>query len=203
MNDLLVPFILAFFPNWDENSIPINEDGTQCDYKSYIPLIFWCFDSMLKLTNHKNTLQYVTVMCKNHSININKIINKVSPIVKIWMKKNNLNDYSWLYSDFVLLFKRAFQNIWLIWFQFIISDFSNEFFDYFVASLILITFSQITTIPNINIPSIMDAFPRILETIDYHLLGIYGLYIYNNYKINLNLFENNNNKNYIYKFLEF
>ena len=110
MNDLFVPILLAYMPDWDENGDPIDKDGKVVDYKSYMPEIFWCFDSMLRNTDHLSFLSSVTEHCQGEAEIVHQILSQISPIAAIWMKRNNLSELLWCYSDFVLLFKRSFED---------------------------------------------------------------------------------------------
>jgi hypothetical protein len=115
MNDLFVPILLAFYPNWDSNGNPIDNEGNIVDLEPKIPLFFFIFDYMLKKTGHIKVIFDVTNECRNIAGKVLQVLEKISPLTAIWIKRHNLNELLWLYSDFVLMFKRSFEKIWTIW----------------------------------------------------------------------------------------
>ncbi|OHT01260.1 hypothetical protein TRFO_31971 [Tritrichomonas foetus] len=227
MNDIFVPFILTYLPEWTPEGVPIipddiyslyissyilslpknhanNETNNEInnDIKSNIdeqinkkflcgdvppiikddeqlnakieailPMIFWCFDAMLRNINHLCLLGDVTSRCKLIAKEIHSILMQVSPIAAIWMRRNSLDSLIWLYSDFVLLFKRSFQNsgkngLWRVWLQLNCLSQPEKSLTYFVAAIIIQCFRQLTTLPGVQITTMMEAFPKILQTIE-------------------------------------
>lgn len=163
MNDLFVPILLAFLPNWDADGQPLDSEGGVLDYKPYLPTIFWCFDAMLRNIDHLKLLQSVTEQCQKQAEAIFQIMSKVSPLAAIWMKRNNLKQLLWLYSDFVLLFKRSFSEIWSVWLQLNCSPHPANWLAYFVAAIIVQGFDKLAQITDVNITTMMDTFPRIMQ----------------------------------------
>jgi len=177
MNDLFVPFILAFFPNWTESGDPIDADNNVIDHTPIMPLIFWCFESMLRNTNQIKLLESVTEHCKDQAIFIHEILSKVSPLAALWMRKNQLQGLLWCYSDFVLMFKRSFDNIWPTWLQFNLAKNSVKFLSYFVAAVLIESYNQFALMPEVTITAMMDSFPKILKTIDAARIGNTAVYL--------------------------
>jgi hypothetical protein len=184
MNDLFVPIILTYFPNWNpETGCPVNEDGEPVEYEDDVSEIFWDFEGMLRRTNHLVLLSSVTEQCQEKARVIARIISEISPLVAIWMRRNGLADLLWMYSDFVLLFKRSFDEIWSIWLQLNRAPASTNWLTYFVTGIMLETFPEFSKLPEVSITSIMDAFGNIVKTIDPVRIGKIALWIYKNHPI--------------------
>jgi hypothetical protein len=184
MNDLFVPIIHTYFPKWDpETGCPIDDQGKVIDHTPEIPLIFWNFEGMLKRTNHLILLSNVTEQCQEKARVIAGIIARVSPLVAIWMRRNGLADLLWMYSDFVLLFKRSFEDIWSIWLQLNSAPASTNWLTYFVTAIMLETFPTFSSLQEVTITSIMDAFVPIVKEIDPSRIGRIALWIFKNHPI--------------------
>lgn len=180
MNDLFVPILLAYLPDWNEESSPINHDGKPIDQnetEDYCSIIFWCFDFMLRNIDHLKLLANVTEQCKKLSEVIFQIINKVSPLAAIWMNRNSLRELLWLYSDFVLLFKRSFPDIWSVWLQLNCSPSPDMWLAYFVAAILIQGFDELAQITEVNITTMMDKFPKIMSKISIDKIGKTSLWL--------------------------
>lgn len=179
MNDLFVPILLGFLPDWDEKTgKPIDKDGqTRDDYQQYLPIVFWCFDAMLRNIDHLKLLQDVTNQCQRLASSIFAILSKVSPLAAIWMKKNSLKELLWCYSDFVLLFKRTFGDIWAVWLQLNCSRYPANWLAYFVAAIIMEGFDELAKMTDVNITSMMDTFPTILKGMKLDKIGKTSLWL--------------------------
>ena len=183
MNDLFVPIILAYMPKWTEDGQPVTKDGQPIDYESLLPDIFWCFDSMLRNTNHISFLSSVTEHCQKQAEIVHKIMTEVSPLAAIWMRRNNLAELLWCYSDFVLLFKRSFpENIWSIWLKLNCSEDPKHWLSYFVAAIMMKAFEKLSELPDVTIPTVMDKFPKIMAGLDHDSLGLVACWLYENAK---------------------
>lgn len=202
MNDLFVPIIHAYLPNWTEDSSPIinqeeldtikekeidltfqndEQDGTH-QYDAYIshvsPKIFWCFDSMLKMTNQFALLADVTEYCKGVADTIHTILNSFSPIAATWMRRSGIKDLIWCYGDFVMMFKRTFSgDIWSLWLQFCCSPNPTRWMAYFMCAIIVSTFDQLACLPDVSLNGMMDAFPKILKKLDRHEIGEIAMWL--------------------------
>jgi hypothetical protein len=184
MNDLFVPIILTYFPHWNpDTGCPVDEAGEPIAYEDEVPLIFWNFEGMLRRTNHLVLLSNVTEQCQEKARTIARIIADISPLVAIWMRRNGLADLLWMYSDFVLLFKRSFDEIWSIWMQLNRAPASTNWLTYFVAGIMLETFPQFSALQEVSITSIMDAFGNIVKNINPVQIGKIALWIYHNHPI--------------------
>ena len=177
MNDLFVPILLSFMPNWDSNGFPINNDGSHVNFDEYIPKIFWCYDAMLRNTNHIKILSSITAECQKLAENVFRVLSKVSPIASIWIKRNNISSLLWLYSDFVLLFKRSFANIWDVWLVLNSSPKPEHWMKYFVTAVIMRSFDQLSLLPEVSLTTMMDAFPKIMNTLSIQQLGDTALWL--------------------------
>lgn len=177
MNDLFVPIILTFLPNWNEDGAPIDKDGNIVSHEPLLSKIFWCFDAMLRKTDHLDLLANVTEECQEQAKQIFSILMKVTPLAAIWMRRNKLNQLLWCYSDFVLLFKRSFNEIWEVWLQLNCSPYPEVWLTYFVAAIIIHAFDLLAQLQEINITSMMDNFPKILKTIELSTIGVTALWL--------------------------
>lgn len=184
MNDLFVPIILAFIPRWNEESQPLEEDGSVIeDAEKFMPMIFWCFDAMLKNVNQIQFLSNVTDQCHDQSEKINVIINEVSPIAGIWLRKYGLSQLLWCYSDFVLLFKRSFPNIWDVWFKLNCSPKPKLWLTYFSAAIFIEAFNDLSTLEDVAITTVMERYPRIMSEMDIWRIGQIALWLLERVKL--------------------
>lgn len=184
MNDLFVPILLAYLPKWDEEGYPIDDLNNHIDKNNYCSIIFWCFDFMLRNIDHLKLLANVTEQCKKLAEIIFQIISKVSPLAAIWMSRNSLRELLWLYSDFVLLFKRSFSDIWSVWLQLNCSPSPNMWLAYFVAAIIIQGFDELAQITEVNITTMMDKFPKIMSKISIDKIGKTSLWLAQEVPIN-------------------
>ena len=185
MNDLFVPIMLVYFPRWNDDGMPVDRDGNVItDYQKTLPIIFWCFESMLSRTNHLKLLSNVTGQCQERARVVLKIISKVSPLVAIWMRRNNLQELLWMYSDFVLMFKRTYEEIWPIWLQFNCAPDPEQWPTYFVTALILKAFPSLVNIEQpVSIASVMDVFPKLIQAMPIRDIGVVAVWLYQNYPL--------------------
>jgi len=189
MNDLLVPIILAYLPYWNSDSVPVDENGGQIDYEERIPIIFWCFDYMLRITNHIHMLRTVTPYSHYIIVQTLAIIKMASPIVYIWFKINGLQELMWMYSDFVLLFKRTFDDIWAVWIPIITAKNPKSFFSFYVASILMVSFSQLASLPGVSPSNMMEIYPKVLATIDISSVGYVASWLQSNYSLESQFIE--------------
>lgn len=185
MNDLFVPIILSFLPKWNEEGAPIDDDGNIIDHQPYMSSIFWCFDAMLRNIDHLQLLASVTEQCQKQAEGIFQIMLKVSPLAAIWMRRNHLKDLLWCYSDFVLLFKRSFPDIWAVWLQLNCSQYPSTWLAYFVAAILLHSFDELASLQDVTIPVMMENFPRILSTLKLEVIGATSLWLAEKVKPNV------------------
>jgi hypothetical protein len=177
MNDLFVPILLAFLPNWADDGQPLDTDGKVLGYLPFLPTIFWCFDAMLRNIDHLKLLQSVTEQCQKLAEAVFQIMTKVSPLGAIWIKRNNLKELLWCYSDFVLLFKRSFDEIWAVWLQLNCAPHPANWLAYFVAAVLVQGFDQLAQTKDVTITTIMDTFPKILRSINVENIGKTSLWL--------------------------
>jgi len=166
MNDLFVPIILSFFPFWSEDGDPLESDGgaplSEDKINEILPQIFWCYDAMLRNINHLKMIKNVTEECQNIAVLINDILSQVSPVAEIWIQQNLLTQLLWMYSDFVLLFKRTYDDIWPLWIQANTADEPTLWMSYFVTASVLVMFEEIAAVNDPSIPTVMSAYPGIV-----------------------------------------
>lgn len=179
MNDLFVPILLGFLPRWNEDGMPVDAEGNVVDHMQYMSIVFWCFNAMLRNVDHLDLLANVTTECQKLSGEVHKILKRVSPVAAIWMKRAQLKGLLWLYSDFVLLFKRSFTDVWAVWMQLNCSPSPGHWLAYFVAALLMRGFGQLRALPNQSITTMMEAFPHIMTALegDMRKLGATALWL--------------------------
>lgn len=177
MNDLFVPILLAFLPKWNKDCDPVDDNDEVMNYEPYLPTIFWCFDAMLRNIDHLKLLAKVTEQCKEQASIIFHIMKEVSPLAAIWMRRNGLMDLLWCYSNFVLLFKRSFADIWSVWLPLNCSPHPSHWLAYFVAAILVQGFDKLAQISDVTITTMMDSFPRILDEMDLKKIGQTSLWL--------------------------
>ena len=168
MNDLFVPIIYAYIPEWSEDSMPLikkNGEYSKLDIKPLIPKIFWCFEAMLRNINQIELLSNITEFCRQQAELIHQLLCKVSPIAGIWIKRAGLKELLWVYGDFVLLFKRTFDEVWPTWIQMNCSPIPSRWLIYFMCSIIVASFDSIASIRDSTVANMMNAFPKILSSL--------------------------------------
>lgn len=178
MNDLFVPIIHSYFPIWDDEGNPVDPQGNVVEHEHLMPKIFWDYEAMLRNINHLSLLSGVKEQCMEKARVSLQIISKVCPMISIWFKKYGLSDLLWMYSDFVLLFKRTFSSIWDTWLQFNVSPDPSNWLIYFTAAIIIDTFPNLACLPEITITSIMDAFPKEINKVSVKHVGKIALWLH-------------------------
>jgi hypothetical protein len=179
MNDLFVPIIMTLVPDWNENGEPTDGEGNTIDIAPLMPQIFWCFEAMLRNTGHGDMLANVTKQCQKQAARVHQLIESVSPLAAIWMRRRALKDLLWCYSDFVLLFKRTYANdIWPVWSKFNCAPIPKQWLTYFMAAILFGCFEQLTELPDVQITAMMDSFPRILNGMDPNRIGKVALWLH-------------------------
>lgn len=153
MNDLYVPIILAFLPKWNDDGEPVDDNNNVLIYldekyklidkDEYLPIIFWCFHSMLKNINHMKILSEITLECQYIENSVLNMLGVISPLVKCFLSKDKQKMLSF-YSDFVLLFKRSISNIWDIWLPMNLFPLPKNSLEIFTTSLLVNSFSKLS-----------------------------------------------------------
>lgn len=189
MNDLFVPIITAYVPNWRDDGTPIDENGNERDLEPLMPKLFWCFEAMLKNTDQLSLLANVTEHCKLQALRVHQIMTRVLPIGAIWMRRRGLQELLWCYSDFVLMFKRTYQDVWQVWLKFNCSPRPSQWLTYFMAAIILCSLDQLTLLPDVAITAMMDSFPKILDGLDVNKIGKVALWLFNEARLPENVVE--------------
>lgn len=178
MNDLFVPFIQLFFDDWNSDSSPIDKDGNVVDHTVFMPKMFWWFDALLVNLEHLDMLEDVTTTCRLIAAEAMEIISRMSPAVSIWLRNSNLHEMVWLYSDFVMLFRRSYEDIWDVWCALSCFDCPPKAVAYFVAAIIVLAFEMIVQLPDTSITCVMNEFTVFLETLSLHEIIHVARYFY-------------------------
>ena len=204
MNEIMASFIFTYFFKWTHDGIPIfddyeddinnfkhtiispitNNEKTDLQIEYYLPHIFWCFESMLKNLNHMMCLTNVNKYCEIIAGELQEILEQASPLVSIWMKRNGINSLIWLCSDIILLFKKTFdydiQKLWNFWVQLNCFPQPDKSLVYFIASLIIHCFKQFSSFTTVTILTMMEAFPKIIESVDFKEVSMTMIWLYEN-----------------------
>ena len=180
MNDLVVPILFAFFPDWNEKSEPIDKEGNVItDWPKHVWKIFWCFEGLLRNVNHLELLSNVTEQTKVQSRKVSMILRKLSPMAQVMMKRSGLMELHWCYSDFILLFKRTFPNVWPVWLQLNCAPDPQQWLSFFIASIFLDCFEEMTKLGDSSVTLVMEAFPRMIKNTNLDLVGRLALWVAN------------------------
>lgn len=178
MNDLVVPIVFAFFPSWNGLSEPVDDKGNVIEgWSDQIWKVFWSFESLLRNVNHLRLLANVTEQTKAQSKKVGMILRKLSPMVHVFMKRSGLMELHWCYSDFILLFKRTFSDVWPVWLQLNCSCRPHEWLSFFIAAVFLVCFEPMTKLPENTVTSVMEAFPSMVKNSDLDLVARLALWI--------------------------
>ena len=161
MNDIFVPILTAFIPDWDEESSPICDD---LDEK--LALVFWCYDGLFKVLQHTNLLSDVTAECKRISSFAVRYIDQKSPSTKIWLKKSGNIELVFTFSDYVLLYKRSIPDIWRIWMVFLCKKNPANSLPLLTATVVVLGLPTLCSLNDWEMATMMTAYPGILEKID-------------------------------------
>ena len=174
MNDLFVPILLSYIPDWDDDSNPINCD----DIDEKLALVFWCYDGMLKSLHHTDLLVHLTDKMKSISQHAVLYISNKLPATKIWLKKSGNIELIFTYSDYVLLYKRSFENIWRIWLFFLCFDKPGYALALFTAAVVAYGLPNICAFKDWSITTMMAEYPKLLESLDIDQLIRISMWIF-------------------------
>jgi hypothetical protein len=184
MNDLFVPIILVFFPKWDEQGNPIDEKGEIIDYQPVLPIIFGCFASMLEKTRHLGVLANVTDSCIAEGAIIMRLLYRVSPLLVIWLKRNGVSELLFMYSEFVLLFKRSYDDIWPVWLILNCSPCPADWLTYYVAAVLIKSFPLFAMAEECaGIQGMMSGFMGHMKQLDVLEVGKIAVWLYENFPL--------------------
>jgi hypothetical protein len=78
-----------------------------------------------------------------------------------------------MYSDFVLLFKRSFEEIWDIWMHLNCAPDLTNWFTYFVTAILLEIFPRLSVLPEISITRIMEEFAQAMKEINPRRIAVW------------------------------
>jgi hypothetical protein len=173
MNDLFVPLIRALLPLdcWNDSGTPLDESGNEVDVRAIESKLFWCFDAFLKHTGHLRLLTSVTEQCRRQAGMVIRLLDRISPVSAIWMRKKGLQDLLWFYSDLVLLFKRSYADVWPVWLKISCAPEPAHWIVYFTTAIHILAFERMTQLPDVQITAIMDLFPKLMATLDVNFIG--------------------------------
>jgi len=177
MNDLFVPFILAYIPHWDSNSNPVNQSGESISSKDSLFKIFWTFESMLKITGQVFILKNVTEGCTIYAKRVFDIVQEIAPVVAVWLKRNSLEKLVFTFSEYVLMYKRSYDDIWDLWIRILSSPIPEKWLINITAAIIITGCEQLVSAPDSSITSMMDAFAKVLTNLKLETVIDFALFI--------------------------
>jgi hypothetical protein len=171
--------LLTYFPRWTEDSVPLDEDSVPItDWKSRLWQVFWVFHAMVDNLGHLDLMSDVTTGSQLRAAQVRQILEKVMPVASVWLEENGLLDLAWCFSDFILLFKRSFTDIWRTWIMFNVSKDPKQWLIYFSAAIFMLAFEIIASLPDTSMTSVMDQFSSIIDGLGVERLGKMALWIY-------------------------
>lgn len=180
MNDLFVPLLLAFIPDWTPEGQPLDND-----YEKKLPLLFWTYDALLRSFSQLELLSHVSDLGMKQVPWINKILEMVSTPLEIWFKYHGLSEMQWMFSDFILLYKRSIENIWDLWLSICASPSPKSWLAYFTIALFCEGFQTLTELPDVSIPIVMATFPQFIKKTDIRHVNDIALCIWNRLEIEI------------------
>ena len=140
LNDMLVPFLLTFFPTWTDDGTPLDKKGkpmSQDRQDRGVSKVYWCFEGFLRCTQHETVLQQADKEIARISSQVQEVLEAISPIVAIWVVRHGLNNLMWCYSSILLLFKRTFPDVWSVWLRLLCSSTGpRRWIIYFISAII-------------------------------------------------------------------
>ncbi|KAH0789093.1 TBC domain containing protein [Histomonas meleagridis] len=184
MNDLFVPLIKLFLSEWNEEGHPVEGDRLLSDDEidENASKIFWHFSSMVKHIKHEGLLSSVST-CNKIAEEINNILSKVNPSLTIWLKRNDLSTFLFMYSSFVMLYKRNIDDIWNVWVRIHCSKDPKHWLTYFSTAVILYVFPKIPLCENELNVKITEIYSKSFHTLNIDELSFVAKWLYEKYPI--------------------
>lgn len=191
MNDLFVPIIKLYIPDWNEEGDPMNGDVkmSQEEIDKITPKIFWDFYYMLDNIDHIDFLSNVGNNCNEMAEYINSILERAVPTLHIWLRQKEENSLFWMFSSFVMLYKRNFADIWNVWLKIHCSPDPKNWLIYLSTAVIIYMFPYIPNDSENEETNIHDIYVKTLESFNLSQLdkiGKIAKWIYKNYPIDKN-----------------
>lgn len=166
MNDMFVPFVNLYIPNWDANGIPRDSEGNEIDVRKIEYKLFWLYMYFLEFLDHDKFLEKVSESCKLMATNVMNLLRKLAQPVTLWLEANNFTELMWCISDFVMLFKRSIQDIWPVWMRMLCAPDPNEWFLLFICGTVVEMSVFMSKQQRIIITTVLTSFPTFIATID-------------------------------------
>ena len=130
----------------------------------------------------------VTEFCRQQMEKVHHIIAKISPVMEIWLSRNGLKNPIWCYSDFVLIFKRSFENVWPLWISINVSPQPQNWLTYTMCAALILSFHQIMELVNkfTSVAMSEKGFQEMLAALDPQYIANTAYWIYETYPIPYN-----------------
>lgn len=158
MNDLIVPFILAYFPDWDEDGTPHGDNIIERE-----AMVFWCYSGMINIISHDELIPNLTAKFKEVNIKSIDIIKKLSPVTYLFLKLSGNTELIFIQNEYVLIYKRSFANIWDIWAPMLCLKHPRCSLYLITASVLLKTIPGLAQLNDWTITSMMSGFVKLLS----------------------------------------
>ena len=180
MNDLFVPLLTSFIPNWSPEGKPLEDN-----WEKKLPILFWTYDAMLQGISQLELLSHVSDMGMKQVPWTNKLLETCSPTLEIWMKYHSLSEFQWMFSDFILLFKRSITNIWDLWLAICSSPAPKSWLVYFTVALFIEGYEDLAKISDISMPVVMSVFPNFVKKVNVQRVNKIALCLWNKLKMEM------------------
>ncbi|KAH0793769.1 TBC domain containing protein [Histomonas meleagridis] len=115
LNDHVVPFILAYFPKWNDEGYPIDDDGNIIDHSSFMPKLLWYFVSEIDNLCFDKYLMSIFKRALDMDRKVINYMESFSPLFVLWVKRKGMNNLNFFYPGIVLMLKRSCENVFDIW----------------------------------------------------------------------------------------
>ncbi|KAH0792637.1 TBC domain containing protein [Histomonas meleagridis] len=174
MTDIAMPLFPVFFKSFKDNDKVELYDNTLVDTKEAESIIFWNYVKLLEVSEQDALFGF---MKENQAFLAERVfaiisMNQLSTnerALSRWLIANNLNNLFFIYSSFLLQFKRNFPTESLLGIWDIIYSYENPsaFIRFFTAAVLFLIFPEIASVgtPQLGeIISLVDASIRKYET---------------------------------------
>jgi hypothetical protein len=169
MSDLVVPIVIAFE----------RADG---DWGAKLPRIYSLFSEMLVHIGHRRFLTKISTESDGDLRECARIIEEVSPLLAILLRRAGLADFQWLLTEYILVFKRSFVDVWEVWARLHTAPEPAVWLRYFIAALVLRAFPELVAVKDMCVATVKEMMPGILRRMDLKEVAVTALWLYEKVK---------------------
>ena len=112
-----------------------------------------------------------------------EIVDRLSPIASIWLRRRGLDNLMWCYSSVTLLFKRDFASICQLWIRISCSESPGTWIVYILAAVVMSLFEKIVITPDMTLITMMGHFEKMIQELRIDELCRLSEWIYTNCRI--------------------